>query len=103
MGSSKPVPCRRETLLSFLCLYPLECVVGAGDLEVALGSLGAFPPPPPPRPPHGVSGAEWESAGLLQEDGSDGKANYRPSILGLLHIMPLKIKSMLRQLAVGEF
>ena len=55
------------------------------------------------RPPVGFWGAERESAWLLQRGGSDGEANYRPCILGLLHTMPLKIRSMLKQLAIGEF
>lgn len=54
-------------------------------------------------PPMGFLEAEELPPQLLQCTGSDGKANYRPSILSLLHTKPLKIKSMLKQLAIGEF
>lgn len=57
------------------------------------------------RPPVGCRGAgrELDESGLLSWVGNDGEANYRPSILGVVHTVPLKIKSMLKQLAIESF
>lgn len=82
MGSSQPA--------WRLCL-PASVSAGAWGLSlrlgVAPGSLGAGP-----SPPWGFGELSGKDVQLVRQGGGGGEANYRPSILGLLHTMPLKIK-----------